>query len=251
MTELRLEKHYLAERHSVNGNPNQGKVLVVDDDEHAIELIELQLREEGFAVVRAVDGDAALEEFYSERPDVLVLEVALPGKDGLEVLREIRKTSRVPVIMLSARESEVDRVVGLEMGADDYLTKPFSQRELAARVRAVLRRSKPGAPGDREETIVSGGMTIDPRRREVSVESAGLVELTAKEFDLLHVLAANRGLVLSRDRLIEKVWGYGYEGDARTVDVYVRHLREKLADDAEDPRFIETVRGVGYRFKAE
>ena len=224
------------------------KILVVDDEEHIIELVELYLGKEGYKVVSAQDGAAALERFSLEKPDLLVLDIMLPGKDGLDVLREIRKSSQVPVIMLTARESEVDKVVGLELGADDYLTKPFSPRELVARVKAVLRRARP--PEEEIEAVLAhGGLTIDSSRRRVEVEGAGEVELTAKEFDLLYVMAANPGIVLSRDRLMEKVWGYEYVGDTRTVDVYIRHLREKLADDAESPRFIETVRGVGYRFK--
>ena len=226
----------------------QEKILVVDDEEHIIELVELYLEKEGYRVTSALDGDAAVEKFLSEKPDLLVLDIMLPGKDGLEVLREIRKTSQVPVIMLTARESEVDKVVGLELGADDYLTKPFSPRELVARVKAVLRRSKPPAE-EAEELLERRGLTMDSRRRRVEVDGVGEVELTAKEFDLLHVLASNPGIVLTRDRLMEKVWGYEYVGDTRTVDVYIRHLREKLADNAESPRFIETVRGVGYRFK--
>jgi DNA-binding response OmpR family regulator len=226
----------------------QEKILIVDDEEHIIELVELYLSKEGFKVASASDGDSAIEKFLEEKPDLLVLDIMLPGKDGLDVLRQIRKTSEVPVIMLTARESEVDKVVGLELGADDYLTKPFSPRELVARVKAVLRRSKPPAEAV-EEVLERDGMTIDTRRRRVEVKGSGEVELTAKEFDLLFVLASNPGIVLTRDRLMEKVWGYEYIGDTRTVDVYIRHLREKLADNADKPRFIETVRGVGYRFK--
>lgn len=226
----------------------QEKVLVVDDEEHIVELVELYLGKEGYRVVSAYDGDAAIEKFGVEKPDLLVLDIMLPGRDGLDVLREIRKTSQVPVIMLTARESEVDKVVGLELGADDYLTKPFSPRELVARVKAVLRRVNP--PVEEEPVISVGGLTLDTARRKVEVEGLGQVELTAREFDLLYVLAANPGIVLKRDRLMEKVWGYEYIGDTRTVDVYIRHLREKLDDDADNPRFIETVRGVGYRFKA-
>ena len=225
------------------------KILVVDDEEHIIELVELYLGKEGYQVVKALDGDEAVEKFAAEKPDLLVLDIMLPGRDGLDVLREVRKTSQVPVIMLTARESEVDKVVGLELGADDYLTKPFSPRELVARVKAVLRRSKPAA-AEAAEVIEREGLTIDAQRRQVDVEGQGTVELTAKEFDLLLVLASNPGIVLTRERLMEKVWGYEYIGDTRTVDVYIRHLREKLADNAEDPRFIQTVRGVGYRFKA-
>ena len=226
----------------------QEKILIVDDEEHIIELVELYLGKEGYRVMHALDGDAALQRFNSEKPDLLVLDIMIPGKDGLDVLREIRKTSQVPVIMLTARESEVDKVVGLELGADDYLTKPFSPRELVARVKAVLRRSKPPAETS-EEVLERDGITIDTRKRRVEVVGPEGVELTAKEFDLLFVLASNPGIVLSRERLMEKVWGYEYIGDTRTVDVYIRHLREKLADNVENPRFIETVRGVGYRFK--
>jgi DNA-binding response OmpR family regulator len=226
------------------------KILVVDDEEHIIELVELYLRKEGYRVVSAQDGDAAIEKFSVEKPDLLVLDIMLPGADGLDVLRQVRKTSRVPVIMLTARESEVDKVVGLELGADDYLTKPFSARELVARVKAVLRRAKP-AEEEPEPVLVRGSLTIDSSRRKVEVKGGVEVELTAKEFDLLYVMAANPGIVLTRDRLMEKVWGYEYMGDTRTVDVYIRHLREKLTDDADNPRFIETVRGVGYRFKGE
>jgi two-component system, OmpR family, alkaline phosphatase synthesis response regulator PhoP len=226
------------------------KILVVDDEEHIIELVELYLRKEGYQVVSAQDGDAALEKFSRELPDLLVLDIMLPGTDGLDVLRQVRKTSRIPVIMLTARESEVDKVVGLELGADDYLTKPFSARELVARVKAVLRRAKP-VEEEPEPVLLRGVLKIDSSRRRVQVKGAGEIELTAKEFDLLYVLAANPGIVLTRDRLMEKVWGYEYAGDTRTVDVYIRHLREKLTDDADNPRFIETVRGVGYRFKGE
>lgn len=228
----------------------QEKIMVVDDEEHIVELVELYLGEEGYLVESAADGEEAVEKFAQVKPDLVVLDIMLPGMDGLEVLRHIRGSSRVPVIMLTAKESEVDKVVGLELGADDYLTKPFSPRELVARVKAVLRRAK--APLAEEEPVVTrGGLTVDTGRRKVEVEDLGEVELTAKEFDLLYVLASNPGIVLSRDRLMEKVWGYEYVGDTRTVDVYIRHLREKLSDDAEKPRFIETVRGVGYRFKGE
>jgi two-component system, OmpR family, alkaline phosphatase synthesis response regulator PhoP len=225
------------------------KILVVDDEEHIIELVELYLSKEGYQVVKATDGDEAVEKFADEKPDLLVLDIMLPGRDGLDVLRQVRKTSQVPVIMLTARESEVDKVVGLELGADDYLTKPFSPRELVARVKAVLRRSKPTA-AEAADVVERDGLAIDTQRRQVQVEGRGEVELTAKEFDLLLVLASNPGIVLTRERLMEKVWGYEYIGDTRTVDVYIRHLREKLADNAESPRFIQTVRGVGYRFKA-
>lgn len=225
-----------------------GRILVVDDEAHIIELVELYLEKEGYEVMSAQDGPEAVEKAGSGDPDLVVLDIMLPGMDGLDVLREIRKSSTVPVIMLTAKESEVDKVVGLELGADDYLTKPFSPRELVARVKAVLRRSQP-PEGEEAPILMRGDLVVDVDRRRVEVAGLGEVKLTAKEFDLLRVLAANPGIVLKRDRLMEKVWGYEYIGDTRTVDVYIRHLREKLADDAENPRFIETVRGVGYRFK--
>ncbi len=224
------------------------KILVVDDEEHIVELVELYLGKDGYEVATALDGASAIEKFGLENPDLVILDIMLPGTDGLDVLRWIMKASTVPVIMLTARESEVDKVVGLELGADDYLTKPFSPRELVARVKAVLRRSRP-TEEENEAVISRGGLTVDVKRRRVEVEEKGEVELTAKEFDLLYILAANPGIVLKRDRLMEKVWGYEYVSDTRTVDVYIRHLREKLGDDADNPRFIETVRGVGYRFK--
>lgn len=223
------------------------KILVVDDEENIVELVQLYLEREGYHVLSALDGDSAVESFKSNNPDLVVLDIMLPGKDGLDVLREIRKSSEVPVIMLTARETEVDKVVGLELGADDYLTKPFSAPELVARVKAVLRRSKP-QPED-EGVLTCHDITIDSGRRRVQVEGKGEIELTAKEFDLLYMLAVNKGIVMKRDRLMEKVWGYEYVGDTRTVDVYIRHLREKLDDSAEEPKYIETVRGVGYRFK--
>lgn len=225
------------------------KVLVVDDEEHIVELVAMYLNKEKLVVVTASDGPAAIEQFRKESPDLVILDIMLPGIDGLEVLKELRRTSPVPVIMLTARESEVDKVVGLELGADDYMTKPFSPRELVARVKAVLRRSQPQE--ERHEVLERSGLTIDSERRLVEVHGKGEVQLTAREFDLLYVLAANSGTVLSRDRLMEKVWGYEYTGDTRTVDVYIRHLREKFGDDAENPRFIETMRGVGYRFKGD
>jgi DNA-binding response OmpR family regulator len=225
------------------------KILIVDDEEHIVELVEMYLTKEKLTVVKAADGVEAFERIREDSPDLVVLDIMLPGMDGLDVLRELRKTSQVPVIMLTAKESEVDKVVGLELGADDYLTKPFSPRELVARVKAVLRRSLPQE--ERPKVLERPGITVDSERRFVEVEGKGEVQLTAKEFDLLYVLAVNPGIVLSRDRLMEKVWGYEYIGDTRTVDVYIRHLREKLGDDAENPRFIETLRGVGYRFKGE
>ena len=221
-------------------------ILVVDDEKHIVELVELYLSKEGFRVISAADGAEALERVRQEGPSLVILDIMLPEVDGLDVLRELRKTGGIPVIMLTAREGEVDKVVGLELGADDYLTKPFSPRELVARVKAVLRRVEGGV--QEEEIFVREGLCLDKERRRVEVDG-NEVELTAREFDLLHVLIANPGIVLTRNRLLQKVWGYNYSGETRTVDVHIRHLREKLGDRADEPRFIETVRGVGYRFR--
>lgn len=221
-------------------------VLVVDDEKHIVELVGLYLSKEGYRVVNASDGGEALERIGEEDPALVILDIMLPEVDGLEVLRELRRTSEIPVIMLTAKEGEVDKVVGLELGADDYLTKPFSPRELVARVKAVLRRVE--APLHEERVLSHRDLVLDTEKRRVEVAGSE-VELTAREFDLLHVLMANPGIVLSRKRLLEKVWGYNYAGETRTVDVHILHLRDKLGDRSSEPRYIETVRGVGYRFK--
>ncbi len=223
-------------------------ILVVDDEANIVELATLYLENEGYRVQPAFDGEEALRLFREQRPDLIILDIMLPVLDGWEVCRRVRAESDVPIIMLTAREAEVDKVVGLELGADDYLTKPFSPRELTARVKAVLRRYLRGTAGEPAESLRSGELELDLARRSVTLAGAE-VSLTAKEFDLLAVLAASPGIVLSREKLMEKVWGYDYFGDSRTVDVHVRHIREKLGDSSEAPRFIETVRGVGYRFR--
>ena len=225
------------------------RILVVEDEARIAEVVQSYLEREGHMVVRAATGEDALADFARRRPDLVVLDLGLPGMAGEDVCRRMRAASDVPIIMLTAKDGEEDLVKGLQLGADDYLTKPFSPRELVARVKAVLRRSKPTA-AEAADVVERDGLAIDTQRRQVQVEGRGEVELTAKEFDLLLVLASNPGIVLTRERLMEKVWGYEYIGDTRTVDVYIRHLREKLADNAESPRFIQTVRGVGYRFKA-
>jgi len=223
-------------------------VLVVDDEAPIREIARRYLTAEGFSVVEAADGLGALEQFEAHRPAVVVLDVMLPGLDGIEVLRRLRSSSDVFVIMLTARTEEVDRLVGLSVGADDYVTKPFSPRELVARVKAVLRRarqaerSEPGDAGWRFE-----GLTIDGVRREVR-RGDELVEVTALEFDLLAAMAAAPGRVFTRRQLLERVWGYDFFGDERVVDVHIRNLRRKLADDAENATLIATVRGVGYKF---
>ena len=225
---------------------NRPLVLVVDDEARIREIARRYLEADGCAVIEASDGEEALARFEERQPDVVILDIMLPGIDGLEVLRRLRTRSDVYTIMLTARAEEVDRLVGLSVGADDYVTKPFSPRELAARVRAVLRRPR-GSPPAAEDALRFDGLTIDEDRREVLADGH-VVELSALEFDLLAALAKSPGRVFSRQRLLERVWGYDFYGDERVVDVHIRNLRRSLGDDADAPRFIGTVRGVGYRF---
>jgi DNA-binding response OmpR family regulator len=221
----------------------KGTILVVEDDDDIAGLIELYLRRDGHRVARALDGEAGLEALRSHRPDLVVLDVGLPGRlDGFEVCRRIRECSQVPVMIVTARDEEIDRILGLELGADDYVIKPFSPRELAARVKAVLRRSA-HPPGAREAVLRSGSLEVDTARREARV-SGTVVNLTAREFDLLAFLVTNRGLALSRRQLLDGVWGPGWYGDERTVDVHIGQLRKKLGKAFE----LNTVWGVGYRF---
>ena len=222
------------------------KVLVVDDEESLVDAVRYALSREGFEVAVARDGHEALRTFEAERPDVLVLDLMLPTLSGWEVCRRVRAESQVPILMLTARDAEVDRVVGLEMGADDYVTKPFSVRELVARVRALLRRT--GA-AERPATAVleAGGVRLDPERHEVTVRGKP-VPLPLKEFELLEALMENRGRVLTRQSLIDRVWGYDYVGDTKTLDVHVKRLRARIEEDRHHPKLIVTVRGVGYRF---
>lgn len=221
------------------------RVLVVEDEQLLADLVGDYLRREGFSVEQVGDGAAALERARAFRPDVVVLDLGLPVLDGVEVCRELRRFTDCYVIMLTARRDEVDKLVGLAVGADDYLTKPFSQRELVARVKAMLRR--PRADGEPEPGFLDvGALTIDTRGREVILDGSA-VPLTATEFDLLATLASNPGLVMSRGQLIEAVWGEPWVGDERMVDVHIRNLRRKLGDDADAPRFVRTVRGAGYR----
>ena len=220
----------------------KGTIVVVDDEDNIADLVGLYLEREGYRVLKAASGGAGLEAFRHHRPRLVVLDVGLPDVDGLELCKQIRQTSRVPIIFLTARDGEVDRVLGLELGADDYLTKPFSPAELVARVKAVLRRTD-GAPAP--EVVQAGRVTIDSGRREVRVEDAP-VELTTKEFDLLKFLAERPGLAMSRQQILDGVWGYDWFGDARTVDVHIAQVRKKLGDAAT----IVTVRGVGYRLES-
>jgi DNA-binding response OmpR family regulator len=222
-------------------------VLVVDDEPIVREVVVGYLQREGFRTLEAADGHRAQELLERDPPDLVVLDLMLPGVDGLELCRWIRTRSSLPVIMLTARGEEADRIVGLELGADDYVTKPFSPRELAARVRTVLRRSTPPAAG--EARLSFDGLEIDASTREVT-KARDQVRLTAREFDLLWFLASHPRRVFSRSQLMDRVWGYEAALDTGTVTVHVRRLREKIEDDPSQPRFLETVWGVGYRFCA-
>jgi len=222
------------------------KILVIDDEQNITDLVAAYLRPEGYEVQVARDGSSGLKAARTFKPDLLVLDVMLPGMDGIELLTRLRRESDVYVILLTARSEENDKIVGLSVGADDYLTKPFSPRELVARIKAALRRLRSGGRAVEAGVLAFRRVRIDPGRRQVWVDDRP-VELTAIEFDLLKVLAEHSGLVLSREQLLEQVWGYGFYGEARVVDVHVGHIRQKLGDD----RLITTVRGVGYRFEDE
>jgi DNA-binding response OmpR family regulator len=236
------------------GSMKGSTVLVVEDDRNLQEVLEYNLRKEGYSVLTASDGIQALDAARSGGPDLVILDVMLPRIDGLEVCRILRGEMTVPILMLTAKTDEVDRVVGLEIGADDYVTKPFIMRELLARVRAMLRRAEmmphPAASsgGAAPSSVTAGDLHIDLARHDVYLRGSK-VELSPKEFDLLAFLASNRGRVFSRDELLEKVWGYDYAGDTRTVDVHVSWLRRKVEDNPVYPRRLVTVRGVGYKFE--
>lgn len=223
-------------------------ILLVEDEATLVQTIAYTLRREGYTVVTAGDGQTALTLAREARPDLVVLDLMLPGLDGFEVCRRLRAESAVPILILSARDTEIDRVVGLEIGADDYLTKPFSLRELLARIRALLRRMRLLAEIPAAETppLQVGDLTIDPAGRRVWRNGQELL-LKPREFDLLLFLARHRGQVFSREQLLDRVWGYEHAVDSRTVDVHVRWLRAKIEDDPRTPRRLQTVRGVGYR----
>ena len=224
-------------------------ILVVDDEENIRNLVKAYLEAEGFTVYVALDGPQGLALFRRYRPELVILDVMLPGMDGFELLRDIRRESEVYVLMLTARSEEPDRVVGLTIGADDYLTKPFSPRELVARVKAILRRGRSTSAAD-DAVLTIGDLRIDSQRYEVW-RGDERVDLTALEFKLLKLLAVHRGMVLSREQLIEKVWGYDFYGDERVVDVHIGHIRQKLEADPANPQYLHTVRGVGYKFGGE
>jgi DNA-binding response OmpR family regulator len=240
------------------------KILVVDDEATLLDTIAFNLENAGYQVFRAADGYSTLETARKESPDLIILDIMLPGIDGLEVCRQLRRehnTATTPIMMLTARSDEIDRVVGLEVGADDYMTKPFGRRELLARVRALLRRAEyPSTVGaddrnlsdasmlPRPRELVAGPLRIDLAGRRVICRGQEL-ELQPKQYDLLTYLVRNRGTVLTRDQLLHNVWGYDYGGDTRTVDVHIRWLRERIEEDPANPRLIQTVRGVGYVFR--
>jgi len=241
------------------GGDPRATVLVVDDEQTLREMIGINLNHAGIDVIDAATGIEALERMREVRPDLVVLDVMLPGLDGFEVCRRIREISTVPILLLSARGEEIDRVIGLEIGADDYLTKPFAMRELLARIRAMLRRARMspiaspslrmgGPPSvDHSERLESGNLWLDPRRRTAMLRDAPL-HLKPREFDLLQYLMRHKGIVLSRDALLREVWGYDFAFDTRTIDVHIRWLRSKIEEDPAKPTRIETVRGHGYRF---
>jgi len=225
------------------------KILVVDDEPHILELVRYNLTQEGYEVLTAHDGAQAVVRAREAQPDLIILDIMLPYVDGLEVCRQIRRASTVPIIMLTAKGGELERVVGLEIGADDYVTKPFSPRELVARVRAILRRTGGDASPGQAGPLHGGSLVLDPTTHEVTLEGRN-VDLTAKEFELLRLLLSHPNRVFTRDFLLEHIWGYDYYGSTRTVDMHISRLREKIEDDPASPTYIVTVRGVGYKFKA-
>ncbi|HIQ04265.1 MAG TPA: response regulator transcription factor, partial [Anaerolineae bacterium] len=223
------------------------KILVVDDEQSILNVVKAYLEQEGYTVYTAADGLSGLKAAQAYQPDLIVLDIMLPVMDGIEILQQIRRESDVYVLMLTAKAEEMDKVIGLTVGADDYMTKPFSPRELVARVKAILRRGR-GIGSGQEPVLAFRRIRIDPGARRVWKDGTS-VELTTVEFDLLHALARHRGRVLSREQLLQQVWGYDFYGDERVVDVHIGKIRKKLEDDSAHPEFIVTVRGVGYRFE--
>jgi two-component system OmpR family response regulator len=226
------------------------KILIVEDDRNLLDTLRYNLRNEGYEVVTATDGAEGLDVARREKPDLIILDIMLPKMSGFEVCRILRKDMVVPILMLTAKTDETDKIVGLEIGADDYMTKPFSLRELLARVRAMLRRAKMAEvqPGAGEPVLRVGDIEVDIARHRAS-KGGTAVELTPKEFELLTFLARNKGLVFSRDQLLEKVWGYDFAGDTRTVDVHIRWLRQRIEADPNNPGHLITVRGTGYKLE--
>jgi two-component system, OmpR family, response regulator VicR len=224
-------------------------VLVVDDEKTLVKALSFNLEKEGFRVDQAYDGEEAIQKVFAIKPDIVVLDLMLPELDGFEVCRRIRKKLNIPIIMLTARSEDIDKVLGLELGADDYLTKPFNSRELVARIKAILRRSSVREE-EAKKLLQIGNLQIDLLQHRVSLEGDN-INLTSKEFALLSFLAANAGNVYSREQLLEEVWGYDYYGDVRTVDVHVRHLREKIERDPGNPEYILTIWGTGYKLRED
>lgn len=225
-----------------------GKILIVDDEEHICELIKFNLESNGYNCICALNGIDALDIVKEENLDLVLLDLMLPGMDGYDVCKEIRKynsTANIPIIMITAKGEELDKVLGLELGADDYITKPFSVREMVARVKAVLRRKTTMNIESKSYTL--GNIIVDFDKHSLTKEGKK-IEFTLKEFELLEVLIKNKGKVMTRDFLLDTIWGYEYIGETRTVDVHIRHLRKKIEDDDKNPKYIETIRGIGYRF---
>lgn len=223
-------------------------ILIIEDEKPISEIVKFNLEKEGYTVLVAYDGEEGLHKAITSYPDLVLLDVMLPKLDGFQVCRKIRETSTVPILMLTAKEEEVDKVLGLEMGADDYITKPFGMRELLARVKANLRRNENSGSNNLEGVLSTGGLTIDFSKYEVRKDK-NVIELTSREFELLKFLAVQAEQVFTREQLLKQVWGYEYYGDIRTVDVTVRRLREKVEDNSANPEYIMTKRGVGYYFR--
>ncbi len=229
---------------------SEEKVLIVDDEEHITELIKFNLENNGYKTICADNGLDALKLAKEENPDLILLDVMLPGMDGYDVCKEVRKDNSIcstPIMMITAKGEEFDKVLGLELGADDYITKPFSIRELLARVKAILRRTTIKSV---DKSYNFGKININFEKHEILKEGLK-IELTLKEFEVLELLIKNKGRVMTRDFLLDKVWGYEYIGETRTVDVHIRHLRQKIEEDDKSPKYIETIRGIGYRFSSE
>ena len=233
------------------------KILIIEDESNIRELVMYNLKANGYDAIEAEDGISGITLAYKENPDLILLDIMLPGKDGYEICRELRSEGiEIPIIMLTAKSEEVDKVLGLEFGADDYIAKPFGIRELLARIKAVLRRvdmngtpsSDIGESEENAESITAGDIVIDQSRHEVTVQGT-IIDLTYKEYELLSFLAKHRGRVYSRDELLDKVWGIDYVGETRTVDVHIRHLRQKLGENQNGDDYIETIRGRGYKLK--
>ncbi|UFJ41532.1 response regulator transcription factor [Brevibacillus humidisoli] len=228
------------------------KILVVDDEPSIVKLLQFNLEKSGFEVITASDGKQGLEMAYQEKPDFIVLDLMLPKMDGMDVCKALRQDRiNTPILMLTAKDDELDKILGLELGADDYLTKPFSPREVVARVKAILRRTQVAVRSDADEDVMLqfGNIRLYPDKYEV-YRGEEKVELTPKEFELLHYLASHQGRVLTRDQLLNAVWNYDFVGDSRIVDVHISHLREKLEEDTKNPRYIKTVRGLGYKLES-